>query len=149
MPLLLTLNSANRIQGESNDLVFNIQWPARFNGVDGQYWRVCARSFAMPSSTSMTAAWVELRLRIGSAQPYNTSNENGVLAHIIPISASTGQMTETWVEVQSLSPEIRASLHDSDGNFLAYQAPDNKPIALPGDWICQLQFDPILLRPSC
>ena len=45
-----------------------VQWPPRFNGVaDGQFWRVCVRSFAMPSSTStsMNAPWEELRLRVG------------------------------------------------------------------------------------
>ena len=90
MALLLTLNSVNRVQGDTNDLIFNIQWPPRFNGVDGRFWRVCVRSFAMPSSTSMNTPWVELRLRIGSAQAYNTSNEHGVLTYIIPIAASTG-----------------------------------------------------------
>ena len=148
MSLLLTLNSTNRINGETNDLAFTIQWPPRFNGVDGQYWRACVRSFAMPSSTSMNTAWVELRLHIGSAQSYHTSNEHGVLTHIIPISASTGQITETWVEVKSLTPSITASLHDSDGNFLAYQAPD-KPITLPGEWVCQVEFQPTSPRILC
>ena len=143
MALLLTLNSVNRVQGDTNDLIFNIQWPPRFNGVDGRFWRVCVRSFAMPSSTSMNTPWVELRLRIGSAQAYNTSNEHGVLTYIIPIAASTGMITETWVEVQSLTPSITASLHDSDGNYLAYQASD-KTITLPGEWVCQLQFEPTL-----
>ena len=89
----------------------------------------------------MNKPWAELRLRIGSARSYNTSNEHGVLTHIIPIAASTGQITETWVEVQSLTPNIVASLHDSDGNHLDYQAPD-KMITLPGDWVCQLQLKP-------
>ena len=147
MALLLTLNSIDRVHGDTNDLIFNIQWPPRFNGVDGRFWRVCVRSFAMPSSTSMNTPWVELRLRIGSAQAYNTSNEHGALTYIIPIAASTGMITETWVEVQSLTPSITASLHDSDGNYLAYQAPD-KTITLPGDWVCQLQFEPTL-HPQC
>ena len=68
----------------------------------------------------MNTPWVELRLRIGSAQAYNTGNEHGILTYIIPIAASTGQITETWVEVQSLTPSITASLHDSDGNDLVY-----------------------------
>ena len=90
----------------------------------------------------MSTPWAELRLRIGSAQSYNTSNEHGVLTHIIPISAATtGQITETWVEVQSLTPETSASLHDPDGNFLAYQPPD-KTIKLPGKWVVQIQFGP-------
>ena len=141
MALLLTLNSVSRIQGDTNDLIFNIQWPPRFNGVDGQFWRVCVRCFAMPSSTSVSTPYAELRLRIGSAQSYNTNNEHGILTHIIPIAAPTGQITVTWVEVQSPTPNIVASLHDSDGNHLAYQAPD-KTITLPGDWVCQLQLEP-------
>ena len=147
MALLLTLDSVNRIQGDTNNLEFTIQWPSRFNAVDGRCWRVCVRSFAMPSSTSMNTPWVELRLRIGSAQAYNTGDEHGILTYIIPIAASTGQITETWVEVQSLTPSITASLHDSDGNYLAYQAPD-KTITLPGEWVCQLEFQPSL-RPQC
>ena len=147
MALLLTLDSVNRIQGYTNNLEFTIQWPSRFNAVDGRCWRVCVRSFAMPSSTSMNTPWVELRLRIGSAQAYNTGDEHGILTYIIPIVASTGQITETWVEVQSLTPSITASLHDSDGNYLAYQAPD-KTITLPGEWVCQLEFQPSL-RPQC
>ena len=147
MALLLTLNSVNRVQGYTNNLIFTVQWPSRFNAVDGRCWRVCVRSFAMPSSTSMNTPWVELRLRIGSAQAYNTGDEHGILTYIIPIVASTGQITETWVEVQSLTPSITASLHDSDGNYLAYQAPD-KTITLPGEWVCQLEFQPTL-RLSC
>ena len=147
MALLLTLNSVNRVQGYTNNLIFTVQWPSRFNAVDGRCWRVCVRSFAMPSSTSMNTPWVELRLRIGSAQAYNTGDEHGILTYIIPIVASTGQITETWVEVQSLTPSITASLHDSDGNYLAYQAPD-KTITLPGEWACQLEFQPSL-RPQC
>ena len=147
MALLLTLNSVNRVQGDTNDLIFTVQWPPRFNGVDGRCWRVCVRSFAMPSSTSMNTPWAELRLRVGSAESYNSNNEHGVVTHVIPISAATGQLTEVWTEIQSLTPEISASLHDSDGNFLAYQAPD-KTIALPGDWVCQLEFQPSL-RLSC
>ena len=147
MALLLTLDSVNRMQGYTNNLEFTIQWPSRFNAVDGRCWRVCVRSFAMPSSTSMNTPWVELRLRIGSAQAYNTGDEHGILTYIIPIVASTGQITETWVEVQSLTPSITASLHDSDGNYLAYQAPD-KTITLPGEWVCQLEFQPSL-RPQC
>ena len=147
MALLLTLNSANRVQGDTNDLIFTIQWPPRFNGVDGRCWRVCVRSFAMPSSTSMNTPWAELHLRVGSAESYNSNNEHGVVTHVIPISAATGQLTEVWTEIQSLTPEISASLHDSDGNFLAYQAPD-KTITLPGEWVCQLEFQPTL-RLSC
>ena len=147
MALLLTLNSVNRVQGDTNDLIFNIQWPPRFNGVDGRCWRVCVRSFAMPSSTSMNTPWAELRLRVGSAESYNSNNEHGVVTHVIPISAATGQLTEVWTEIQSLTPEISASLHDSDGNFLAYQASD-KTITLPGEWVCQLEFQPSL-RPQC
>ena len=147
MALLLTLNSVNRVQGDTNDLIFTIQWPPRFNGVDGRCWRVCVRSFAMPSSTSMNTPWAELRLRVGSAESYNSNNEHGVVTHVIPISAATGQLTEVWTEIQSLTPEISASLHDSDGNFLAYQAPD-KTITLPGEWVCQLEFQPTL-RLSC
>ena len=147
MALLLTLNSVNRVQGDTNDLIFTVQWPPRFNGVDGRCWRVCVRSFAMPSSTSMNTPWAELRLRVGSAESYNSNNEHGVVTHVIPISAATGQLTEVWTEIQSLTPEISASLHDSDGNFLAYQAPD-KTITLPGDWVCQLEFQPSL-RLSC
>ena len=141
MALLVTLRSIDRIYGDTNSLTFNIQLPPCFNGVDGQTWRVCVRSFAMPSSASMNTSWAELRLHIGSSESYNTNNEHGLLIHIIPISASTGQLTETWAEVQSLTPEITASLHDSDGNYLAYQAPD-KTITLPGEWVCQLQFEP-------
>ena len=147
MALLLTLNSVNRVQGDTNDLIFTVQWPPRFNGVDGRCWRVCVRSFAMPSSTSMNTPWAELRLRVGSAESYNSNNEHGVVTHVIPISAATGQLTEVWTEIQSLTPEISASLHDSDGNFLAYQAPD-KTITLPGEWVCQLEFQPTL-RLSC
>jgi hypothetical protein len=147
MALLLTLNSVNRVQGDTNDLIFTVQWPPRFNGVDGRCWRVCVRSFAMPSSTSMNTPWAELRLRVGSAESYNSNNEHGVVTHVIPISAATGQLTEVWTEIQSLTPEISASLHDSDGNFLAYQAPD-KTITLPGEWVCQLEFQPSL-RLSC
>ena len=147
MALLLTLNSVNRVQGDTNDLIFTIQWPPRFNGVDGRCWRVCVRSFAMPSSTSMNTPWAELRLRVGSAESYNSNNEHGVVTHVIPISAATGQLTEVWTEMQSLTPEISASLHDSDGHFLAYQAPD-KTITLPGEWVCQLEFQPTL-RLSC
>ena len=147
MALLLTLNSVNRVQGDTNDLIFTVQWPPRFNGVDGRCWRVCVRSFAMPSSTSMNTPWAELRLRVGSAESYNSNNEHGVVTHVIPISAATGQLTEVWTEIQSLTPEISASLHDSDGNFLAYQALD-KTITLPGDWVCQLEFQPSL-RLSC
>jgi len=147
MALLLTLNSVNRVQGDTNDLIFTIQWPPRFNGVDSRCWRVCVRSFAMPSSTSMNTPWAELRLRVGSAESYNSNNEHGVVTHVIPISAATGQLTEVWTEIQSLTPEISASLHDSDGNFLAYQAPD-KTITLPGEWVCQLEFQPTL-RLSC
>ena len=147
MALLLTLNSVNRVQGDTNDLIFTIQWPPRFNGVDGRCWRVCVRSFAMPSSTSMNTPWAELCLRVGSAESYNSNNEHGVVTHVIPISAATGQLTEVWTEIQSLTPEISASLHDSDGNFLAYQAPD-KTITLPGEWVCQLEFQPTL-RLSC
>ena len=145
MAISLTIKSVDRIYGDTKDLAFNIKWPPNFNGVDGRTWRVCVRSFAMPSSATITTPWVELRLRIGSTESYSTNNEQGTLTHIIPISAVTGQFSESWTEVQSLSPEIRASLHDSDGNYLAYQAPD-KTITLPGDWICQLQFDPILRR---
>ena len=111
MALLLTLDSVNRTRGDANDLFFNIQWPPRFNGVDGQFWRACVRSFAMPSSTSMNAPWEESRLRVGSAESYNsTDNGNGAVAHVMPISAATGQITEAWTEVQSRTPEISAGL---------------------------------------
>ena len=141
MALVVTLNSVNRIYGDTNSLAFTVQWPEHFNATDGRTWRACVRSFAMPSSTSMNTPWAELRLRVGSAESYNSNNEHGVVTHIIPISAATGQLTEVWTEIKSLTPEISASLHDSDGKFLAYQSPD-KTITLPGEWVCQIQFEP-------
>ena len=99
MALLLTLNSVNRVQGDTNDLIFTIQWPPRFNGVDGRCWRVCVRSFAMPSSTSMNTPWAELRLRVGSAESLQLEAMSTVsVTHVIPISAATGQLTEVWTE---------------------------------------------------
>ena len=75
--------------------------------------------------TSMSTPWAELRLRVGSADNYNSNNEHdGVATHVIPISAAIGQLTEAWTEIQSLTPETSASLHESDGNLLAYQSPD-------------------------
>ena len=122
--MLLTLNSVDRIYGDTNSLAFNVQSPDKFISVDGRRWRVCVRSFVMPSSTSMSTPWAELRLRVGAAASYNSNCEHGDVAPVIPISAATGQLTEAWKEVQSLEAEIVASLHDSDGNLLAYQAPD-------------------------
>ena len=97
----------------------------------------------------MSIPWAELRLRVGAAatSSYNSNCEHGVVTHVIPISAVTGQQTEAWTEVQSLEAEIVASLHDSDGNLLAYQAPD-KSITQPGEWIVQLEFQPTA-RLSC
>jgi hypothetical protein len=50
---------------------------------------------------------------------------------------------EAWTEVQSPEAEIVASLRDSDGNLLAYQAPD-KTITQPGGWIVQIEIQPSL-----
>ena len=122
--MLLTLNSVDRIYGDTNSLAFNVQCPDKFISVDGRRWRVCVRSFVMPSATSMSTPWAELRLRVGAAASYNSNCEHGDVTPVIPISAATGQLTEAWKEVQSLEAEIVASLHDSDGNLLAYQAPD-------------------------
>ena len=89
----------------------------------------------------MSTPWAESRLRVGSAESYNSNNEHGVVTRVILISAAIGQLTEAWTEIQPLTPEISASLHDSDGNLLAYQPPD-KTITLPGEWVCQIQFEP-------
>ena len=145
--MLVTLNSVDRIYGDTNSWAFNVQWPDKFNSVDGRRYRVCVRSFAMPSSTSMSTPWAELRLRVGAAASYNSNCEHGVVTHVIPISAATGQQMEAWTEVQSLEAEIVATLHDSDGNLLAYQAPD-KTISQPGEWIVQIEFQPTA-RLSC
>ena len=68
---------------------------------------------------------------------------HGAVAYVMPISAATGQIKEAWTEVQqSRTPEISASLRDSDGNFLSCQSPD-KTITLPGEWAVPIQFDPI------
>ena len=123
------------------------QWPETFNSVDGRRWRVFVRSFTIPSSTPMSTPWAELRLRVGAAASYNSNCEHGVVSYVIQISAVTGQQTEAWTEVQSLEAEIVASLHDSDGNLLAYQAPD-KTISQPGEWIVQIEFQPTA-RLSC
>ena len=104
---------------------------------------MCVRPFTMPSSTSMSTPWAELRLRVGAAASYNSNCEHGVVTHVIPISAATGQQTEAWTEVQSLETEIVATLHDSDGNLLAYQAPD-KTTTQPGEWIVQIEFQPMI-----
>ena len=72
----------------------------------------------------MSMPWAELRLRVGAAASYNSNCEHSGVTHVIPIAAATGQQTEAWTEVQSLEAKIVASLHDSDGNLLAYQAPD-------------------------
>ena len=145
MPILLTVNSVDRVLGETNSCSFTIAWPAEFNATDGDRWRVCVRSFVMQSASSMdNTSWVELRLRLGGVRSYNTNAEHGVVTFITPISsggAVSGQATEAWCDVQSLTPEISASLHDSDGGVLFFQAAD-KSIQSPGEWICQLEFHP-------
>lgn len=141
MPILLTINSKDRV-GETNSCSFTIAWPAEFNGTDGTKWRVCVRSFVMQSASSMDTSWVEVRLRLGGVSSYNTNSEHGVMTFIAPISSAvSGQATEAWCDVQSLTPEISASLHDSDGGMLFFQAAD-KSIQSPGEWICQLEFHP-------
>ena len=57
MALLLTLNSVNRVQGYTNNLIFTVQWPSRFNAVDGRCWRVCVRSFAYRSFERQLKIW--------------------------------------------------------------------------------------------
>lgn len=140
MPIIVTVNSSDRAAGETNECLFNVQWPEVFNSTDGAKWRVCVRSFAV-SSSSIDAQWIELRLSLGSVSSWNTNSRHGVISHIVPTTALSGQFTEAWVDVQSLKSDMTAGLYDQDGQLLYVQGSD-KSITPPGEWIAQIEFAP-------
>ena len=142
MPVVVTINSTDRAVGETNDCLFNVQWPEVFNSTDGVRWRACVRSFAVAGSSSADLSWIELRLSLGSVASWNTNSRHGIISCIVPIAAVSGQFSEVWVDVQSLKSDINAGLYDQDGQLLYIQGSD-KSIAPPGEWIVQIEFAPI------